>query len=122
MAEPNVTIISASIPILRGFVRNIRKGTTSGSHPAGAYIRTDDNSHTIYGPHSSNRTRSNTNNIDTESDTSILRCANTLNSTGHFNDENYGKDSSRQGEEHRGKATHNGVEEIEMDSITLRTG
>lgn len=75
MAEPNVTIISASIPVLRGFVRNVRRGTSSGSHPAGAYIRTGDNSHKIYGARSTNRTRSDTRNVDGESDRSILEHA-----------------------------------------------
>ncbi|TDZ34401.1 hypothetical protein C8035_v009375 [Colletotrichum spinosum] len=41
MAEPNVTVISASIPVLRGFVRNVRKRTES-SPGAGAYVKTGD--------------------------------------------------------------------------------
>ncbi|KAF4466640.1 Integral membrane [Fusarium albosuccineum] len=43
MAEPNVTIISASIPVLRGFVRNVRN--RSGSSPGtGAYMKTGNSS------------------------------------------------------------------------------
>ncbi|KAF4981519.1 hypothetical protein FZEAL_2704 [Fusarium zealandicum] len=43
MAEPNVTIVSASIPVLRGFVRNARNRT--GSSPGtGGYIKTGNSS------------------------------------------------------------------------------
>ncbi|TDZ24365.1 hypothetical protein Cob_v003449 [Colletotrichum orbiculare MAFF 240422] len=47
MAEPNVTVISASIPVLRGFVRNVRKRTES-SPGAGAYVKTGDHSSKFY--------------------------------------------------------------------------
>ncbi|KAM5347258.1 hypothetical protein ACJ41O_010263 [Fusarium nematophilum] len=43
MAEPNVTIVSASIPVLRGFIRNVRTRTDSTPR-AGAYLKTGDNS------------------------------------------------------------------------------
>ncbi|KAM0277138.1 hypothetical protein ACHAQH_006032 [Verticillium albo-atrum] len=39
MAEPNVTIISASIPVLRGFVRNARVRTESNQN-GGGYMKT----------------------------------------------------------------------------------
>ncbi|RSL44531.1 hypothetical protein CEP54_014636 [Fusarium duplospermum] len=43
MAEPNVTIVSASTPVLRGFIRNVR--TRSNSTPrAGTYLKTGENS------------------------------------------------------------------------------
>ncbi|RMJ13135.1 hypothetical protein BHE90_004923 [Fusarium euwallaceae] len=43
MAEPNVTIVSASIPVLRGFIRNVRTRTDSTPR-AGTYLKTGDNS------------------------------------------------------------------------------
>lgn len=43
MAEPNVTIVSASIPVLRGFSRNLRTKKTSAS-ASGPYVRTGDSS------------------------------------------------------------------------------
>ncbi|GJC86163.1 hypothetical protein ColLi_09001 [Colletotrichum liriopes] len=47
MAEPNVAIISASIPVLRGFVRNVRKGTES-SPGVDVYRKTGDTSGSLY--------------------------------------------------------------------------
>ncbi|KZL71530.1 integral membrane protein [Colletotrichum tofieldiae] len=47
MAEPNVAIISASIPVLRGFVRDVRKGTESS--PGGdVYRKTGGTSGSFY--------------------------------------------------------------------------
>ncbi|KAF5021263.1 hypothetical protein F66182_6661 [Fusarium sp. NRRL 66182] len=44
MSEPNVTIISASIPVLRGFMRNPRTRSGSKGQKAGTYLKTGDNS------------------------------------------------------------------------------
>ncbi|KAH8660130.1 hypothetical protein BX600DRAFT_467283 [Xylariales sp. PMI_506] len=73
MAEPNVTIISASIPVLRSFVRTARKRGTGSSPGAGAYIKTGDGSsrfHTITTHNDAKR--ANGNPPDNDSDTSIL--------------------------------------------------
>ncbi|KAH8736118.1 hypothetical protein BGZ61DRAFT_341490 [Ilyonectria robusta] len=43
MAEPNVTIISACLPVLRSLVRNVRMRTDSTPR-AGGYLKTGDNS------------------------------------------------------------------------------
>ncbi|KAL6352357.1 hypothetical protein LRP88_14339 [Fusarium phalaenopsidis] len=43
MAEPNVTIVSASIPVLRGFIRNVRTRTDSTPR-ADMYLKTGENS------------------------------------------------------------------------------
>lgn len=40
-AEPNVTIIAASIPVLRVLFRNIRSQQETGYPSSGAYIRSD---------------------------------------------------------------------------------
>lgn len=120
MAEPNVTIISASIPVLRGFVRNVRKGTTSGSHPAGAYIRTGDNSHKIYGARSTNRTRSDGHNADGESDTSILRHSDGVEPGITRRTEikvEYGSSEDMDGQK---PTTNNSLGAIEMDRLGLR--
>ncbi|GKT52824.1 integral membrane protein [Colletotrichum tofieldiae] len=47
MAETNVAIISASIPVLRGFVRNVRKGTES-SPGVDVYRKTGGTSGSFY--------------------------------------------------------------------------
>ncbi|KAL0932299.1 uncharacterized protein CTRU02_213252 [Colletotrichum truncatum] len=71
MAEPNVTIISASIPVLRGFVRNVRKKT--GSSPgAGAYLKTGDHSSRFYNRSVVTATRNEPKDQDAASDSSIL--------------------------------------------------
>ncbi|EEU38528.1 uncharacterized protein NECHADRAFT_88658 [Fusarium vanettenii 77-13-4] len=43
IAEPKVTIVSASIPVLRGFIRNVRTRTDSTPR-ASTYLKTGDNS------------------------------------------------------------------------------
>lgn len=48
MAEPNVTIISASIPVLRGFVRNVRNRSNPSYPGAGAYVKTGGSSSKFY--------------------------------------------------------------------------
>ncbi|KZL81186.1 integral membrane protein, partial [Colletotrichum incanum] len=67
MAEPNITIISASIPVLRGFVRNVRKGTES-SPGAGAYMKTGG----FYDRSIATVARAKPQDEDTASDSSIL--------------------------------------------------
>ncbi|KAG7071387.1 Integral membrane protein [Colletotrichum scovillei] len=71
MAEPNVTIISASIPVLRGFVRQVRKRTES-SPGAGAYIKTGDTSGRFYNRSTVTATRAEPRDQDASSDSSIL--------------------------------------------------
>lgn len=71
MAEPNVTIISASIPVLRGFVRNVRKRTES-SPGAGAYLKTGDNSGRFYNRSVVTTVRADPKDQDAASDSSIL--------------------------------------------------
>lgn len=71
MAEPNVTIISASIPVLRGFVRNVRKRTES-SPGAGAYIKTGDNSSRFYNRSVATAVRTTPKDQDVGSDSIIL--------------------------------------------------
>ncbi|KAK1658345.1 hypothetical protein BDP55DRAFT_565433 [Colletotrichum godetiae] len=71
MAEPNVTIISASIPVLRGFVRQVRKRTESSSG-AGAYIKTGDASGRFYNQSTVTATRGEPRDRDASSDSSIL--------------------------------------------------
>ncbi|KAF6824058.1 hypothetical protein CPLU01_11054 [Colletotrichum plurivorum] len=71
MAEPNVTIISASIPVLRGFVRNVRKRTES-SPGAGAYIKTGENSSRFYNRSVATAVRTAPKDQDVGSDSSIL--------------------------------------------------
>ncbi|KAF9875396.1 hypothetical protein CkaCkLH20_07216 [Colletotrichum karsti] len=71
MAEPNVTIISASIPVLRGFVRSARKRTES-SPGAGAYIKTGEQSSRFYNRSVVTATRAEPRDQDSASDKSIL--------------------------------------------------
>ncbi|KAL2880349.1 hypothetical protein SGCOL_004402 [Colletotrichum sp. CLE4] len=71
MAEPNVTIISASIPVLRGFVSQVRKRTES-SPGAGAYIKTGDASGRFYNQSTVTATRGEPRDHDASSDSSIL--------------------------------------------------
>ncbi|KAL9948401.1 hypothetical protein D7B24_007165 [Verticillium nonalfalfae] len=40
-AEPNATIIAASIPVLRVLVRNVRSGRGPSAYPSGQYIKSD---------------------------------------------------------------------------------
>ncbi|KAJ4266069.1 hypothetical protein NW762_004043 [Fusarium torreyae] len=71
MAEPNVTIISASIPVLRGFVRHTR--SRSGSSPGtGAYIKTGNSSNKFGTRSHTAAARANPVDLDTDSDKSIL--------------------------------------------------
>ncbi|KAF5025654.1 hypothetical protein F66182_2260 [Fusarium sp. NRRL 66182] len=69
MAEPNVTIISASIPVLRGFVRQAR--TRTGSTP-GAYMKTGNSTGKFGSRSHTTAVRADPAEIDTDSDKSIL--------------------------------------------------
>ncbi|KAM0329274.1 hypothetical protein ACHAQA_004579 [Verticillium albo-atrum] len=40
-AEPNATIIAASIPVLRVLIRNVRSGRGPSAYPSGQYIKSD---------------------------------------------------------------------------------
>ncbi|KAM9874304.1 hypothetical protein VD0004_g8215 [Verticillium dahliae] len=40
-AEPNATIVAASIPVLRDLVRNVRSGRGPSAYSSGQYIRSD---------------------------------------------------------------------------------
>ncbi|OLN83296.1 hypothetical protein CCHL11_03165 [Colletotrichum chlorophyti] len=71
MAEPNVTIISASIPVLRGFVRNVRKRTES-SPSGGAYVQTGDVSGRFYNRSTVTAVKKDGKDQDAASDSSIL--------------------------------------------------
>ncbi|TID01702.1 hypothetical protein CH35J_004721 [Colletotrichum higginsianum] len=71
MAEPNVTIISASIPVLRGFVRSVRKRSES-SPGAGAYVKTGDTSGRFYNRSTITAARAEPSDQDAASDSSIL--------------------------------------------------
>ncbi|TQN65309.1 Satratoxin biosynthesis SC1 cluster protein 4, partial [Colletotrichum shisoi] len=71
MAEPNVTIISASIPVLRGFVRSVRKRSES-SPGAGAYVKTGDTSGRFCNRSTITAARAEPKDQDAASDSSIL--------------------------------------------------
>lgn len=73
MAEPNVTIVSASIPVLRGFVRNVRNRSSEPSYPNGAgYSRTGDSNGKFYNRSTVTAQRKDDDDIDVGSDSSIL--------------------------------------------------
>ncbi|KAL2757271.1 hypothetical protein ACRALDRAFT_1067902 [Sodiomyces alcalophilus JCM 7366] len=70
-AEPNVTIVSASIPVLRGFVRTVRNRT--GSSPGtGGYLKTGTSNSRFYNRSAVTAGRSVAKDIDGASDSSIL--------------------------------------------------
>ncbi|KAM0328130.1 hypothetical protein ACHAQA_005535 [Verticillium albo-atrum] len=71
MAEPNVTIISASIPVLRGFVRNARIRTQSNP-TGGGYIKTGESNSKFYNAGTVTAVRSEIKDHDADSDRSIL--------------------------------------------------
>lgn len=70
MAEPNVTIISASIPVLRGFTRGMRTKDSSAAAASGPYVRTG-NSSAAYGHSGRGPRHEELDDLD-GSDTSIL--------------------------------------------------
>ncbi|KAM0561946.1 hypothetical protein ACHAPJ_002387 [Fusarium lateritium] len=73
MAEPNVTIISASIPVLRGFMRSPRTRSGSKGQKAGTYLKTGDNSASrFYNRSVVTTTRPDPKDNDNASDSSIL--------------------------------------------------
>lgn len=71
MAEPNVTIVSASIPVLRGFIRNVRTRTDSTPR-AGIYLKTGDNSTGRFYNRTITAGRTHPEDQDCASDSSIL--------------------------------------------------
>ncbi|KAG7125067.1 hypothetical protein HYQ45_013406 [Verticillium longisporum] len=71
MAEPNVTIISASIPVLRGFVRSARVRTESNNN-GGGYVKTGDSSNKFYNSVTVTAGRAEAKGDDGDSDRSIL--------------------------------------------------
>ncbi|KAM9876381.1 hypothetical protein VDGL01_09511 [Verticillium dahliae] len=71
MAEPNVTIISASIPVLRGFVRSARVRTGSNNN-GGGYVKTGDSSNKFYNSVTVTAGRAEAKGDDGDSDRSIL--------------------------------------------------
>ncbi|TDZ61815.1 hypothetical protein CTRI78_v004060 [Colletotrichum trifolii] len=77
----NVTVISASIPVLRGFVRNVRKRTES-SPGAGVYVKTGDHSSKFYNRSTITAAKSRSKDEDGGSDGSILDQAQTQHADG----------------------------------------
>lgn len=69
MAEPNVTVIAASIPVLRGFIRNARNRSRSSPGSGGAYARTTSD---FYNRSTVTADRGEPKDSDNASDTSIL--------------------------------------------------